>query len=212
MDGVNNLGRRQRKKAGTRAALLGSAKTLFEKQGFSRTTIQQIADSADVSERTFFRYFQSKDDLLLPQFRTFLDDVAAEFEVSPSEGTPLQSLCKSVEAVVARDIADGNFLSVALPETWSESATARVAIYFMDWERRLADVIRERIASVDPELEDLDLVARVAARCGVAAMRSTMEVLRSGGVQRVSDPVSSLMTLRRAFEIAESLETLPSKA
>ena len=212
MDGVNNLGKRQRKKAGTRAALLESAKTLFERQGFSRTTIQQIAVSADVSERTFFRYFQSKDDLLLPQFRTFLDDVASEFEASSFDGTPLQTLCESVVVVVARDIADGNFLPVTFPETWSETATARVAIYFIDWERRIADVIRDRIASVDPGLEDLDLVARVAARCGAAAMRSTMEALRSGGAQRVSDPVRSLMILRRAFEIAESLETLPSKA
>ena len=212
MDGVNNLGTRQRKKAGTRAALLESAKTLFERQGFSHTTIQQIADSADVSERTFFRYFQSKDDLLLPQFRTFLDDVASEFEASSFDSTPLQTLCESVVVVVARDIADGNFLPVTFPETWSETATARVAIYFIDWERRIAGVIRDRIASVDPGLEDLDLVASVAAKCGVAAMRSTMEALRSGGAQRVSDPVRSLTILRRAFEITESLITLPSKA
>jgi len=56
---------RQRKRARTRAALIAAALELFERQGFEATTIDEIAAAADVSPRTFFRYFTTKDDVAL---------------------------------------------------------------------------------------------------------------------------------------------------
>ena len=59
------LGLRERKKQRTRATLIDAAVELCERQGFERTTVDQIAAIADVSPRTFSRYFATKDAIAL---------------------------------------------------------------------------------------------------------------------------------------------------
>lgn len=58
-------GRRERKKAQTRASIQSHALNLFTAQGFDATTLAQIAEAADVSESTLLRYFATKQDLVL---------------------------------------------------------------------------------------------------------------------------------------------------
>jgi AcrR family transcriptional regulator len=58
------LGRRERKKAATRAGILDAAVQLFLERGFDAVTVREIADKADVTPRTVFMHFPQKEALL----------------------------------------------------------------------------------------------------------------------------------------------------
>jgi AcrR family transcriptional regulator len=65
MDTQELPGRRERKKRATRDAIYFAARTLFMKKGFDAVTVAEIADAADVSEKTVFNHFATKEDLAL---------------------------------------------------------------------------------------------------------------------------------------------------
>src|SRR5215469_7353234 len=90
-------GLRERKKAKTRAALQQHALRLFQQQGYDATTVEQIAEAAEISPSTFFRYFPTKEDVVL------YDDVDpilfAAFEAQPAELNPIQAMRRALREV-----------------------------------------------------------------------------------------------------------------
>jgi AcrR family transcriptional regulator len=87
---------RERKKQRTREALLRAALELFTTQGYEHTTVDEIAEAVDVSQRTFFRYFAGKEDAAFAvQEMTearFVDAVRAR----PPHEAPLEALRQAV--------------------------------------------------------------------------------------------------------------------
>lgn len=86
-------GLRERKKARTRDAIAAAAVDLFERNGYDATTVDEIAEAADVSPRTFFRYYDSKVDVIMgrkgPDGED--DDLALRLGTRPPEEGPVEA-------------------------------------------------------------------------------------------------------------------------
>jgi AcrR family transcriptional regulator len=93
-------GLRERKKARTRAAIQQQALRLFREQGYGATTVEQIAEAAEVSASTFFRYFPTKEDVALYDALDPL--IITAFEAQPLDIDPIQALRRAMHSVVAK--------------------------------------------------------------------------------------------------------------
>jgi AcrR family transcriptional regulator len=114
-------GLRERKKARTRAAIQRHALRLFRKQGYDETTVSQIAEAAEVSESTFFRYFPSKEDVVL--WDEFDPHVADVFLAQPPGTRPIEAVRTAVREVLGQlgpdqqaDLRERMELMMAVPE------------------------------------------------------------------------------------------------
>src|SRR6201993_2202427 len=91
-------GLRERKKARTRAAIREHALRLFREQGYQRTTVEQIAAAGEVSPSTFFRYFPTKEELILQDdMDTRLGDA---FERQPAGPGPIAAVRAATREVI----------------------------------------------------------------------------------------------------------------
>jgi AcrR family transcriptional regulator len=115
------LGLRERKKIQTRAAIRREAFRLIEQQGFQNTTVEQIAEAAEVSPSTFFRYFPTKEAVLLSNEQ--MQPIVDAFVDAPSHLRPVAAYRHAVGRVFGalspgerEDAAVGQRLMYAVPE------------------------------------------------------------------------------------------------
>lgn len=196
----NCEGRRERKKRQTRDALITAALDLFERHGFDRTTIDEIADAVDVSPRTFFRYFASKEEVALG----FLDDqytaVFAALDRRPAGEPVLTSLRHATGAVIAEWERGGTSLDHArfacLVRIKRSSPTLMASA--MEQGRARLNELAARIArrmGVHPETDPRPKLVASTALC---AIQTTVDAWRE------NDPESAPSVLiDRAFALLE---------
>ncbi|MDN5915191.1 MAG: TetR family transcriptional regulator [Pseudonocardia sp.] len=120
-------GLRERKKAGARVGIQRQALLLFGSAGYQATTVEQVAEAAQVSPRTVFRYFPTKESLLvLDDHLSLATAVLRGFEDQPSEVGAAEALRAAIRA--ARDglpnderaaRRERDVLLVGVPELWS---------------------------------------------------------------------------------------------
>jgi AcrR family transcriptional regulator len=91
-----HAGLRQRKKEESRRAIEDAAWELFAEKGYEETSINDIAERADVAPRTYFRYFPSKEAVMYPQFEELLQSVRDEFHRRPTDEPVVTSLFESL--------------------------------------------------------------------------------------------------------------------
>jgi AcrR family transcriptional regulator len=114
-------GLRERKKAKTRAAIREHALRLFREQGYSGTTVEQIAEAAEVSPATFYRYFPTKEDVVL---QDDMDVVTLQaLEAQPADLPPIAAVRGAVALARTRFTAEdrerfraSNELMMTVPE------------------------------------------------------------------------------------------------
>lgn len=172
-EGVPALSRQARNRLRTRARILDAAFDLFSRQGYEETTIQEIADRADIALRTFYYHFDSKASLAMAWFHDWSEDLAAAIDAQPADADPAALLSGALAILAAKGYpgalvwTDGEgrpavplpavILSEEADPAFSGLVYHRLAAGF----RRLSGVFRTRLGYDDDAVEPYALAAAV---------------------------------------------------
>jgi AcrR family transcriptional regulator len=171
-------GRREQNKKRTRRALEDAAARLFAEQGFSATTVRDIAVAAGVGERTFFRYFPSKEDLVLQQVRDLVPGLMQRVRERPSGESPLAALRGAMLDWLDETGAPPTILVSGPPESIGPRHDEAHAL-INDLEDAVTGAFLDRLEAAGADRADRPVLLRAAiqARAGVAVVRGMMLVL-----------------------------------
>ena len=164
-------GLRERNKRERRRRLEDVALDLFEREGFDRTTIEQIAAEAELAPRTFFSYFATKDDLVLADYSERLERILTELDRRP-EAEPAWDALRESFAVVA---ADYEFEQDRIRRRFTIMATnpsvfARSLLLQAGWEQALTERLTTRLGA-----RAYDPTPRLFAATALAVMRASLQ-------------------------------------
>jgi AcrR family transcriptional regulator len=203
MSDTVELGRRERKKLETFRALRGAALQLAAERGPDHVSVEDIADAADVSVRTFFNYFSSKEEAIIGWDPDWLDQITQRVADRPASEEPFAAV-----SAVIRGFVDG-------VEEWADQRAVRHRLV------RENPALQPRFLASHHQLEEA-LLRGLAARLGedatgslyshlvvvtcVNAMRLTLSRWEAGG-----RPAPPSQLLDEAFATLERGLTPPKR-
>ncbi|MFB7515294.1 TetR family transcriptional regulator [Streptomyces sp. NPDC056144] len=168
-------GLRERKKQRTRDALIRESLELFTTHGYERTTVDEIVDAVEVSQRTFFRYFSSKEEVAFAVQQMVEERFIEALRARPADEAPLDALRNAVLGswdTVGEAIAEVVPVELHLRTfRMIESTPALLAVHL-----RRSTEMEETIARIVAGREGLDVDADPRPRIAVAAFSGVMRV------------------------------------
>ena len=129
------------------AEITSVAMRLFLEQGFEQTTIDQIAATSGISRRSFFRYFGTKEDIVLGNLASEGELARDALEAVPLSVGPWEALRAALETVNALSADEKTTLSIARMMYETPSLRARSIEKHLQWQQLLVPNIRLRLGS-----------------------------------------------------------------
>jgi AcrR family transcriptional regulator len=171
-------GLRERKKARTREAIIDAALDLFGRKGFDSTTIEDIAAAADVSPRTFFRYFDSK--------------IAPLLAARPASEGPLEALRQVMQQMLLELLADPSVVREFQVMMSAPTLRKLAREHFYEEEAELVSAFAARLGT-----DDADLTANVMAGAAASAIWAVIDRWLAEGteVERLPPMIDEAFTL-----------------
>lgn len=148
-----SVGLRERKKSQTRRSIRHEAMRLFREQGYANTTIEQIAEAADVSPRTFYRYFGVKEAVLLSD--DHVPPIVEAFAAAPRDLSIVAAYRHAVAEVFGALSDEEREDAVAGQKMMYELPEARGLLYgeYVRLIDLVADALHRRLVQPTDELE-----------------------------------------------------------
>ncbi|MFD3658230.1 TetR family transcriptional regulator [Streptomyces sp. NPDC058620] len=210
-------GLRERRKQRTRDALVNAALELFTTQGYDRTTVDEIAEAVEVSQRTFFRYFANKEEAAFAVQTMVESRFLSELRQRPAAEAPFEAmrraiLCawnsigEAIEALIPIDLHMRTYRMI-------ESTPSLIAAHM-----RRGVVLEDEIARLIAGREGLDVETDTRPRIVVAAFAGVMRVAGQQWGQGHDTSVESLRALTEEYldhlgpALAENWRTPPAGA
>jgi AcrR family transcriptional regulator len=219
---LSELGLRERKRIATRRSIQLAAVELAADRGFDRVTIDEISHVANVSPRTFFNYFPSKESAIIGELPELPDEASIDRFVTAGPDEPILDGISTllIEAIDVGDGGDtGGEPATADPQSMQRLHTLRRALLkdnpelfalrmasMHTFEDALSGVVQRRLAHDDPALADdaeaLHQRARLVTYVAFAGMRHAWSCWADhGGVEPLSE------RLRSSFQQLSELGT-----
>ncbi|NNG85425.1 TetR family transcriptional regulator [Streptomyces sp. NHF165] len=189
-----------------RRELAAAAMELFATKGYETTTVDEIAATAGVARRTFFRHFRSKEEAIFPDHDDTLVRAQAVLDAAPPHENPLDTVCRGIKEVMKMYAASpkGSVARYKLTRevpALREREIASVARYERLFTRYLLGHFDEEAHRDGVSGYDEPLLAEVAASAVVTAHNHVLRRwLRSGGVGDVEAQLDHAFAIvRRTF-------------
>jgi AcrR family transcriptional regulator len=190
------LGLRERKRQQTRERLTRVAMALFLDRGFEATTLDDIAAAADVSRRSFFHYFSSKEDVVFAWQEDSITALIAAIAARPANESMLAAAENAISAMV-RQLEPGEALAMARLKRDNPALQARDQVKYEKLERALAEALHRRGGNKTDKLE-----ARLVAMIATGAMRIGGECWAAEGARENPEALAKRMfaAIRAIFD------------
>jgi AcrR family transcriptional regulator len=187
------LGLRETKKRRTRQALIDAAMRLYREKGFEGVTIAEIAREADVAPRTFFGYFETKEDVFLGRGDDRLDRLVRAIH-ERDRRQPILSAVRPVlledrEPPMAEYAARGPGLSDLLRQP---AIASRLRERWNRWEDRLAEAIADEVGASPDDPQPHVVAAAITGAIRIAATAARQQPKKRKQIaERVFDLLAS---------------------
>ena len=134
---------RERTRRAVQQEIAEAAMQLFTDKGFDSTTIEQIAEAAGISRRSFFRYFETKEDVVVGGYPQVGEELRAALEARPIEESPWDALRETFLTMLKYDARE----TIAITRLCLETPTlqARHLEKHAQWKRLLTPNIQKRL-------------------------------------------------------------------
>jgi AcrR family transcriptional regulator len=188
-------GLRERKKQRTRETIARAAHELFATRGYQTTTLAEIAEAADVSTRTIFAYFPSKEDILFSNFALMRESLMQALAERPAGQDVLETVREFILALneVKQSEQDEDLrLCIESDETLRTHMRARIA----QLEELLAPEIAKDLGAAVTDLRTQVVAASLTAAFNVLAERgrgSSVKKKTSADLAAMIDPIITFL-------------------
>jgi AcrR family transcriptional regulator len=170
-------GLRERRRQQTRERLTRVAMALFLERGFEATTLDDIAAAADISRRSFFHYFASKEDVVFAWHEEFTVALTAAIAARPA-GESMLSAAENAIAALAKQLEPDEAMAMAQLKRDNPALQARDQVKYEKLERALAEALGKRAGHKTERLQ-----ARLVAMIATGAMRIGGELWAAEGAR-----------------------------
>ncbi|GAA3358882.1 TetR/AcrR family transcriptional regulator [Saccharopolyspora gregorii] len=165
--------RRRRRTARTRAGIEEAALRLFTERGFDNTTVEQIAEAADIAPRTFFRHFPSKDAVLFGDSLREQERMHQVLASRPADEHPMRKLAAAMFDTAERVQADRrqHLMRAQLLDSLEAGGDYESHLMHRRWVHEVASSLAEHCGGGEPDPR-LYTWSMLMMTCFGSAMRS----------------------------------------
>ena len=168
-------GRRERKRLATHQALRAAALRLSAERGIREVTVEEIASAADVSTRTFYDHFATKDDAVVGFDEWRVERLRSALRARPADESPLEALRAVLGDLLEESRGEWPLRMRAIAN--EPALLSRLIASFAGYERAMIEVVAER-TGLD---RDHDPYPALVTAVATGALRASMATWRANG-------------------------------